>query len=82
MPYCLRMESHILTTEGVAMMFERMTKRAAFLQKMGVDGQGPDGFDATGAKTLQVPPADFLALVPGDAALREGHVREPGSGFE
>ena len=27
LPYCLRMESHILTTEGVAMMFERMTKR-------------------------------------------------------
>ena len=53
LPYCLRMESHILTTEGVAMMFERMTKRAAFLQKMGVEVKDPDAFDATGAKTLK-----------------------------
>ena len=31
------MESHILTTEGVAMMFERLTKRGPFLEKMGVE---------------------------------------------
>ena len=36
LPYALRMESHILTTEGVAMMFERLASRADFLQKMGM----------------------------------------------
>jgi peptidyl-dipeptidase A len=53
LPYCLRLESHILTTEGVAMMFERMTKRAAFLKKMGVPVENPQAFDETGAKTLK-----------------------------
>jgi len=53
LPYCLRMESHILTTEGVAMMFERMTKRAAFLKTMGVAVENPKAFDETGAKTLK-----------------------------
>jgi peptidyl-dipeptidase A len=53
LPYCLRMESHILTTEGVAMMFERMTKRAAFLKRMGVSVENPKAFDETGAKTLK-----------------------------
>src|SRR5262245_34299462 len=36
LPYVLRMEAHILTTEGVAMMVERMAKKRAFLEKMGV----------------------------------------------
>src|SRR6202008_2211071 len=31
LPYLLRTEAHILTTEGVAMMFERLTKKAAWL---------------------------------------------------
>ena len=53
LPYCLRMESHILTTEGVAMMFERMTKRAAFLKKMGVTVKDAKAFDEAGAKTLR-----------------------------
>ena len=53
LPYCLRMEAHILTTEGVAMMFERMTKRTAFLKKMGVAVDDPAAFDETGAKTLK-----------------------------
>jgi peptidyl-dipeptidase A len=53
LPYCLRMESHILTTEGVAMMFERMTKRAAFLEKMKVPVKDARAFDAAGAKALK-----------------------------
>jgi peptidyl-dipeptidase A len=53
LPYCLRMESHILTTEGVAMMFERLSKREAFLKKMGVKVDDPKAFDETGAQTLK-----------------------------
>jgi peptidyl-dipeptidase A len=52
-PYVLRMEAHILTTEGVAMMFERLSKRAAFLEKMGIKVDDRKAFDETGAKTLR-----------------------------
>jgi peptidyl-dipeptidase A len=52
-PYVLRMESHILTTEGVAMMFERLSKRVTFLQKMGLKVENPKEFAETGAKTLR-----------------------------
>src|SRR5207237_5298352 len=51
-PYTLRMESHILTTEGVAMMFERLSKRRAFLEKMGIP-VADKGFDDTAAKMLR-----------------------------
>jgi peptidyl-dipeptidase A len=53
LPYSLRMEAHILTTEGVAMMFERLSKRGAFLEKMGVPVADRKAFDETGAKTLR-----------------------------
>ncbi|HVS34182.1 MAG TPA: M2 family metallopeptidase, partial [Gemmataceae bacterium] len=53
LPYCLRMESHILTTEGVAMMFERMTKRAAFLKKMGLPVEQAAAFDEAGGRALR-----------------------------
>ncbi|HJT79002.1 MAG TPA: M2 family metallopeptidase [Gemmataceae bacterium] len=53
LPYVLRMESHILTTEGVAMMFERLAKRRTFLEKMGLKVADPKGFDETAAKTLR-----------------------------
>jgi peptidyl-dipeptidase A len=53
LPYVVRLESHILTTEGVAMMFERMSKRRAFLEKMGVEVADPKGFDETGSKMLR-----------------------------
>src|SRR4029078_8266414 len=45
----------ILTTEGVAMMFERLSKRRAFLEKMGVAIPVTDvkAFDETSAKTLR-----------------------------
>ncbi len=49
-PYVLRSESHILTTEGVAMMFEQFSKSADWLQKMGVKVDDPKGFNETGAK--------------------------------
>jgi peptidyl-dipeptidase A len=52
-PYVLRMESHILTTEGVAMMFERLSKRGTFLKKMGVKVPDRAAFDAAGAKALR-----------------------------
>jgi peptidyl-dipeptidase A len=53
LPYVLRLESHILTTEGVAMMFERLSKRGAFLEKMGIKVADRKAFDETGAKTLR-----------------------------
>jgi peptidyl-dipeptidase A len=53
LPYVLRLESHILTTEGVAMMFERLSKRRAWLEKMGVPMADPDGFAEAGARALR-----------------------------
>ncbi len=53
LPYVLRAESHILTTEGVAMMFEKLSKRRAWLEKMGVKVEDPQAFDETSAKTLR-----------------------------
>jgi peptidyl-dipeptidase A len=50
LPYVLRLEAHILTTEGVAMMFEKLSKRRAWLEKMGVKVPDPKAFDETGAK--------------------------------
>src|SRR5262245_40097692 len=50
LPFPLRMESHILTTEGVAMMFEKFSKSADWLVKMGVEVPDPKAFNETGAK--------------------------------
>jgi peptidyl-dipeptidase A len=50
LPYVLRAESHILTTEGVAMLFEKNSKRRAWLEQMGVKVDDPKAFDETGAK--------------------------------
>lgn len=52
-PYALRGEAHILTTEGVAMMFERFSKDAEWLGAMGVPLRDPKTFDATGSKMLR-----------------------------
>jgi peptidyl-dipeptidase A len=49
LPYTIRCEAHILTTEGVAMMFERFSKSQKWLTKMGVDVKDKD-FGATAAK--------------------------------
>ncbi len=50
LPYVLRTEAHILTTEGVAMMFEKMSKSRAWLEKMSVKVDDPRTFDETAAK--------------------------------
>src|SRR4051812_18811692 len=49
-PYVLRAEAHILTTEGIAMMFERFSKQRPFLEKMELSVQNPAAFDETAAK--------------------------------
>ncbi len=53
LPYVLRSDAHILATEGVAMMFERMAKKRTWLEKMGVAVPDPKAFDETGAKMLK-----------------------------
>jgi peptidyl-dipeptidase A len=53
LPYLLRLESHILTTEGVAMMFERMSKQRTWLEKMGITVGDGKAFDETAAKMLR-----------------------------
>ena len=53
LPYLLRLESHILTTEGVAMMFERMSKQRTWLEKMGISVADAKAFDETAAKMLR-----------------------------
>jgi peptidyl-dipeptidase A len=49
-PYLLRMEAHILTTEGIAMMFERFSKQRPFLETMGLSIPNPSEFDEAAAK--------------------------------
>ncbi len=49
LPYPLRTEAHILTTEGVAMLFERFSKDADWLTAMGVPPADPRAYDAAGA---------------------------------
>jgi peptidyl-dipeptidase A len=53
LPYALRLESHILTTEGVAMMFERLADRSAFLKKMGLPVGDPKAFEEAAARSLR-----------------------------
>ena len=53
LPYVLRLESHILTTEGVAMMFERLAKRRAWVEKMGLKLDHPEAFEEAGARSLR-----------------------------
>jgi peptidyl-dipeptidase A len=53
MPYVLRSQAHILTTEGVAMLFERAANSADWLKAMGVTVPEPDKFNETGARMLR-----------------------------
>jgi len=53
LPYVLRSEAHILTTEGIAMLFERFSKDADWLQAMGVHISDPTAFDRAGARMLR-----------------------------
>lgn len=50
LPYVLRGEAHILSTEGVAMMFERFSKNADWLAAMGVSVADPKKFNQVGDK--------------------------------
>jgi peptidyl-dipeptidase A len=50
LPYVLRSEAHILTTEGIAMLFERFSKDADWLQAMGVSVPDHAAFDRAGAR--------------------------------
>jgi peptidyl-dipeptidase A len=50
MPYVLRTDSHILATEGVAMMFERFSKNGDWLVSMGVEVPDVDAYNAAGAR--------------------------------
>jgi peptidyl-dipeptidase A len=52
-PYALRGESHILTTEGVAMQFQKFSKQRAWLEKMGVTVPNGEMFDVVAAKVLR-----------------------------
>jgi peptidyl-dipeptidase A len=49
LPYVLRTEAHILTTEGVAMMFERFATCAEWLAAYGATVEKPAEFDRAGA---------------------------------
>ena len=49
-PYALRTDAHALTTEGVAMMFERFAGNADWLLALGVKVPDPKQFNATSAK--------------------------------
>jgi peptidyl-dipeptidase A len=49
-PYVLRTHSHTLTTEGVAMMFERFATEAEWLAAFGVNVEQPDAFTAAGRR--------------------------------
>jgi peptidyl-dipeptidase A len=53
LPYPVRWEAHILTTEGVAMMFERLSKRGSFLVKMGLPVKDVKAFDEAAALSLR-----------------------------
>jgi peptidyl-dipeptidase A len=53
LPYVLRAEAHILTTEGVAMQFERFSKSRPWLEKMGVKVEDATAFDAAAKKVQQ-----------------------------
>ena len=83
LPYVLRCEAHILTTEGVAMMFEKLSKRRAWLEKMDVAVANPKALDETAAKMSR-----YQLLIFSQAGarscfmFRKVHVREPGPGSE
>jgi peptidyl-dipeptidase A len=50
LPYALRIESHPLTTEGVAMMFERFPQNVDWLMAMGAKVPDPQQFRIAAAK--------------------------------
>lgn len=53
LPYVLRGEAHILTTEGIAMMFERLASRSDFLTRMGVALPDARGYEESASRSLR-----------------------------
>jgi len=51
LPYVLRAEAHILSTEGVAMQFERFSKSRAWIEKMGITLTTPVAFEEAASRT-------------------------------
>jgi peptidyl-dipeptidase A len=51
LPYVLRIEAHPLTTEGIAMMFEKFAGKAAWLEAMGVSVPESKALDEAGARS-------------------------------
>ncbi|MFO0795969.1 MAG: M2 family metallopeptidase [Gemmataceae bacterium] len=51
LPYVLRAEAHILSTEGVAMQFERFSKSRAWIEKMGIPLATPVAFEEAANRT-------------------------------
>jgi peptidyl-dipeptidase A len=55
LPYPLRTEAHILTTEGIAMMFGRVNKRAEWLEKaLGIDRKRAQQVGAEARRALRL----------------------------
>jgi peptidyl-dipeptidase A len=52
-PYVLRMESHPLTTEGIAMMLEKFSQSATWLEKMGIPVKEREKLDAAGQRAIR-----------------------------
>lgn len=50
LPYALRTEAHALATEAIAMLFEKFSKRAGWLQALGVEVSNAEAFDAAGRR--------------------------------
>jgi peptidyl-dipeptidase A len=50
LPYTIRWEAHILTTEGVAMQFERFSKSSGWIERMGLKIDDAKAFDETAKK--------------------------------
>jgi len=53
LPYLLRGEAHILTTEGLAMMFQRLVRKSAWLREMGVRVPNPASMDVAEKKMMR-----------------------------
>jgi peptidyl-dipeptidase A len=51
LPYVLRIEAHALTTEGIAMMFEKFASKPAWLEAMGVSVPDRKALDEAGARS-------------------------------
>jgi peptidyl-dipeptidase A len=77
-PYALRAEAHILTTEGLAMMFERLSSRGAFLTKMGVPVKDVRAFDEAAAQSLRYRLLIFSRWCQVMLRFEEGMYENPG----